>query len=421
MKFILVLALFMMRYASAQDDADLNALQLADQITTTTATSSNWRIFTEGSLGGSELRSNGSFQSNQRLSLDLRYDNSFAPGWRAVFSDRLDVNWPAVPPADNAINTIKEAYLSWQAQTDLLFDFGRINERNGAALGYNPTDYFKTNAVRSIVSLDPNSLKENRQGSVMLRAQKLFNTSSVSVLYSPKLANDINYSTFNPNVAATNNENRWLLSYSQKITEGFNPQFLLFKSDQQPIQFGLNLSSLINDATVVFFEWSGGRSPSLLTQALQQQGIPYLDDTRFRQRFASGVTYTTSNKISLTAELDYNGAGQDQQHWDALQQGSPLIYGSYRNLLQATQESPTKQSAFFYGTWQDAGINHLDLSALARIDLIDSSRLTWMELRYHLPRAEFALQWQYYSGSPLSEFGVAAQVQTWALVGRYYF
>jgi hypothetical protein len=412
--------------AHAQEDTDLNALQLANQTPTTIEAPSNWHIFTEASAGGSTLRSSNSFQPNQRLSFDLHYDNQFAPSWRVVFSDRVDMSWPAVPSMSNAINTIKEAYLSWQAQPDLLFDVGRINERNGVAFGYNPTDYFKTNAVRSVVSIDPKSLKENRQGSVMLRVQKLSDASSLSVLYSPKFTNFTNVTAgFNPNIAATNNENRWLISYSKKITEGFNPQFLAFKSEQLPIQFGLNLTGLINDATVVFLEWSGGRSPSLLTQALRQQGTPYVDDTAFRSRFASGITYTTKNKISLTAEFEYNGAGQNQASWDALQRGSPLVYGVYRNFLLGAQEPPTRRSVFLYETWQDvginAGINHLDVSAMQRIGLVDSSRLSWLELRYRLPNSEWAVQWQRYSGSSLSEFGATEQTHTWALIGRYYF
>lgn len=405
----------------AQDDLDLQALQLADQATAIPEVPSNWRIFSEASIDGSILRSDDSFQPEQRLSFDLQYDNTFTPGWRAVFSDRLDADNPPQAPANNTINTIKEAYLSWQTGPDLLFDFGRINVRSGVAIGHNPTDYFKTGAVRSYVSVDPNSLKINRQGSVMLRAQKLFNSGSVTALYSPKIDSNVDYASFNPDFGATNNQNRWLISYSPKITEGYNPQFLVFESDQLPTQFGINLTSLINDATVMYAEWSGGRSPSQLSQSLQQQGLPYADDTTFRNRIASGVTYTSNHKISLTGELEYDGAGLDQSQWDALRNGPISIYSVYRYWLNSEQEPPTKRALFFFGTWQDAGINHLDLSAMERYNFEDSSRLSWLEVRYHLTRTEFALQWQLNSGSRLSEYGALQQVQTWALVGRYYF
>ena len=383
------------------------------------AAPSNWRVFAEGSLGGVVLRNSDSFQPDQRASFDLRYDNTFAPGWRAVFSDRLDYDNPAQAPFDNTINTLRESYLSWQPDSAMLFDLGRINERNGVALGYNPTDYFKTNAVRSVVSVDPNSLKENRQGSVMLKAQQLADAGSATLLFSPKLANTVSYADFNPDLAATNNVNRWLLSVSPKLSEDLNPKLLVFKADQTPVQFGLNLTSLISDAAVVYVEWSGGRSLSQLSQAQQMMKLPFTDDTAFRNRLASGLTYTTDNKISLTAEVEYNGAGLDQQQWQAL--GSSRFYGLYRYWLQSIQESPTKRSAFLYGSWQDALINHLDLAAMEKCNLADHSRLSWLEARYHLSHSEFALQWQLDSGSRTSEFGAARQTQTWALVGRVYY
>ena len=419
--FLTCMVMIFSQQVLAQDDADLQALKLADLATTKREAPSDWRVFIEASAGGSVLRDADIFQPGQRLSFDLQYDNTFAPGWRAVFADRLDSENPAQLPANNTINTIKEAYLSWQTRPDLLFDLGRINDRNGVALGYNPTDYFKTNAVRSYVSVDPNSLKENRQGSVMLRAQELFDSGSVTLLFSPKIDGQVDYASFNPDFAATNNENRWLLSYSPKITEGFNPQFLVFQSEQLPVQFGLNMTYLVNDATVIYAEWSGGRSSTLLAQSLQQQGLPYAAGKAFRNRLASGVTYTTDNKISLTAELEYNGAGLDQNQWNTLWTSPIEIYGVYRNWLNVTQESPTKRAAFLFGGWQDAFINHLDLSAMERLNLDDSSRLSWLEARYHLTQTEFALQWQLNSGSRLSEYGAAPQSQTWALVGRYYF
>ena len=403
----------------AQQDPDLDALQLADSIATPQATPSNWRTFAEASLGGAVQRYTDTFQADQRVSLDARYDNTFAPGWRAVFSDRFDADNPAQTPFGHSINTLRESYLSWQAESDLLFDLGRINERNGVALGYNPTDYFKTNAVRSVVSVDPNSLKENRQGSVMFKAQHLSDTSSVTLLFSPKLSDTPSNADFNPDLAATNNVNRWLLSFSPKLSEDINPKLLVYKADQAPVQFGLNLTSLINDATVVYLEWSGVRNQSQLSQAGQLQGLPFENDASFKNRTDGGLTYTTDNKISLTAEYEYNGLGLDQQHWDRL--GASPFYGLLRYWLQSIQESPTKRSAFLYASWQDALLNHLDLSAMEKINLTDNSRLSWLEARYHLSHTEFALQWQQDSGSRFSEFGAVRQNQSWAVLGRVYF
>jgi hypothetical protein len=406
----------------ATDDA---ALDLADRIPEAPQQARNWHLFAEGALGSDKLR-DGRTQSNHRLSLDLQYDAAFAPGWRAVLSDRLDASWPPTNALTNehAINTIKEAYLSWQAQANTILDLGRINVRNGVAVGYNPTDYFRAQAVRSSVSVDPNSLKINRQGSVMLRGQKLWNSGSITAIVSPRLANqasDSGNSGFNPNLGATNHENRWLIAVSQKITDRLSPQFLLYKPASLPAQLGFNLSGLVNDATVAYVEWSGGRSPSLLAQALDQQGIAHTDDSAFRNRLATGLTTTTANKISLTAEVQYNGGAQDNDSWTLMRNNPTPALGLYRNWLQQAQEPVTRWRTFAHLRWQDALINHLDLSALAYYNLADHSRLTWIEARYHWQRTELALQWQRYTGEALTEFGATPQLWSWQVVLRQYF
>ncbi|HCE08959.1 MAG TPA: hypothetical protein DEQ40_10225, partial [Oxalobacteraceae bacterium] len=99
------------------DEHDDAALLLADKAPATVAQASNWQVFVEGAYGGDMLRVDRRSQQNHRLSFDLQYDNAFAPDWRAVFADRLDIDSP--PQAGNqnsSINTIKEAYVSWQAR-----------------------------------------------------------------------------------------------------------------------------------------------------------------------------------------------------------------------------------------------------------------------------------------------------------------
>ena len=418
---VLVMCAALYNSAQATEDPDLKALMLADQAPKTVEQPSNWRSFIEAGVGRSLLRSTGSDQNNQRLSVDLQYDNSFAPGWRVMLSDRLDMSWPPQSGDQRSINTIKEAYLSWQASSDQLLDAGRINVRNGVALGYNPTDFFRSSALRSVVSVDPASLKENRQGSIMLRGQQLWDSGSLTALFSPRISDQANNAAFNPDVGATNHENRWMLALSQKLSADITPQWLLFKSEQQPVQFGMNLTGLINDSTVLFAEWAGGRSTSLLTQAYQQQGIPAQNDNAFRNRAAVGVSYTTTNKLTLTGELEYNGGALDAQQWDRLRNGPLPLYGVYRNAVQLAQESPTKRSAFVYASWQDALINHLDLSAMTRYDMADASRMWWLEARYHLSHSEYALQWQRNSGNKLSDYGAAPKALSWQLLARYYF
>ena len=61
------------------------------------------------------------------------------------------------------------------------------------------------------------------------------------------------------------------------------------------------------------------------------------------------------------------------------------------------------------------------LSGFVRHDLVTRSRAQWLEARYHLDRADFALQWQLYSGGPDSVYGQVPQRRTLELSARLYF
>ena len=402
--------------ARADDLADLDALTLADAPPTTTQPAArDWQAFAELAFG-QFTAPNESVTTNHRLSLDLQVDTAIAPRWRAVLADRLDGKWPPQMGDEHYINTLKEAYVSWQATDERLLDLGRVNVRNGVATGYNPTDYFRNGAVRSMVSSDPGSLKKNRLGSVMLRGQTLWNGGSLTALASPKMAEQASDTAFSPDYGATNNQNRWLLALSQRLTEKISPQWLLYGEDRQPAQLGLNLTTLVGDASVLFAEWSGGQSRSQLSQA----GLT-ADDTSFHTRVATGVTYTAGNKLSMTLEYACNDAALNADQWSALQRGSPLAYGRYRAWAQAAQELPTQDMLGLYANWPDAIVPHLDLGAMLRANRADNSRTHWVEARYHWSHTDLAVQLQVNSGGPTSDYGAAPQQRIWQLSLRQYF
>jgi len=53
-------------------------------------------------------------------------------------------------------------YASWEPLDRTYLDLGRINLKSGVALGFNPTDFFKTRAVVEPLSADPSVLREDR-------------------------------------------------------------------------------------------------------------------------------------------------------------------------------------------------------------------------------------------------------------------
>ncbi|MFZ2650138.1 MAG: hypothetical protein WA210_08520, partial [Burkholderiaceae bacterium] len=375
----------------------------------------DWRVSTEAALSESALRGAGR-ERVERVSIDVHVDKALGAGWRAVFADRLDARRQPDPGARDNVNTLKEAYLSWQAAPDVIADLGRVNVRHGSAYGYNPTDYFRAGALRSVTSIDPASLRENRLGSVMLRGQVLWTDGSLSALYSPKLADQPSAGEFSADLGATNRRDRWLVAASHKISDRLNPQALLYGAAGEPVQLGLNLSALLNDATVAHLEWSGGRSASLLAQALALQ-----DGSAFRSRLSTGLTYTAPNKLSLTVELQANGAGLASAEWDALRSAAPAAYGRYRGFVADLQDPPTRQRVFLRAHWEDAFMNHLDLTGMSYFDAVDSSRLFLVEARYHWPRVDVALLWQLNSGQPGSSYGGLPQRRIWQALAKYFF
>ncbi|MFL6654906.1 MAG: hypothetical protein ACJ8KA_08950, partial [Sulfurifustis sp.] len=85
------------------------------------------------------------------------------------------------------------------------------------------------------------------------------------------------------------------------------------------------------------------------------------------------------------------------------------------------QDPPTQRNVFFFARWEDALLVHLDLSALARLNLADDSRLSFLETRYHWEHVDAALQWQHNGGAASSEFGALLQETIWQALVTYFF
>lgn len=405
--------------AFAQDEEEEAALSLANRAPETVEVPRAWRLFVEGAFQEANMHYGLPEEQLHRATVDVQIDKTLSPQWRVVLADRLDMgdvtNLSGTTSVTD-VNTLKELYASWAAQTNVLIDAGRINPRLGAAAGYNPTDEFRAGAVRTVDSSDPASLRENRMGSVMLRGQTLWTGGSLTALFSPKLEDQPNSAGFNVDLGATNGQQRWMLIASQRLTESLNPQFLLWQEQDKAPQVGLNLTGLWGTAAVPYLEWSAGRSASLLAQAMLGA-----NDTAYRSRLACGITYTFENKLSLTGEYEYSGAGMNGQQWRAFQQGPLAAYEQLRIFAFNAQDMVTRRALFALASWQDAGIRNLDLKAWTKFDLIDHSRMIWLEARYHWRRVEAAVQGQFDSGTTLSDFGALPQARIWTALVRYYF
>ena len=376
----------------------------------------NTKMTVEGALGNNSQRYQSGSIDTQRASFDLLYSGSLGPGLRAVVSDRVDAMHPAVSGMDATVNSLREAYLSWQpGGGDTVLDFGRINVRSGPAYGYNPTDFFRDGSLRVLTSADPFALRQNRMGSVMLRGQRLWSGGSLSAAYSPKLANSPSADGWNLDLGSTNNRNRALITLGTQFSQNVNSQVMLYKEDGRSATLGANMTALVSDAATAHMEWTHGSEPDLFSRAL---GLPTAAVSR--NRFVGGVTYTTLGKTSITAEYQYNGFGLNKSDWSALA-SAPRAQLAYLSEAVRLQELAPRQAYLIYVTQKDLLMKGLDLTAYLRLNPGDSSKLAWLELRHHWSNFDLSLQWQQNIGSAGTEFGVLPVRRIVQILGNYYF
>ena len=416
--FASVLCVALMGGATAAHAADgppddLDALSLADRPAAPPTAARPWRLYAELAGGRDHWRGGAVPTDLTRGALDFRYDGRWSDSLRGVLSNRFDHVRRGTPRERSDVNALREVYLGWQPRDDLGVDAGRVNVRHGAAWGFNPTDYFKDNALRVVVSPDPAQLRENRLGTVALRGQWLSGAGAFSATLSPRLTRrGPSEDTWSLDLGATNDRNRWLLTASRKFGERLDAEVLLHGGESTPKELGLNASVLATGALVGFLEFSTGEGPSFADRALARA-----QPRHTQRRAAAGATYTTGFNLSLTAEADYSTAGLDRAEWQA---SSPAERQRLLVASQRLQELPVRRALFVYATWKDAFVRRLDVSGFVRHDPVTHGRVQWLETRYRADRMDVALQWQGFSGRSASLFGSVPQARTVELSLRFY-
>lgn len=376
------------------------------------------RLALEASFGRIERTQGLGAQDGRRVSIDLRYSRRLGPAWRLSFSDRLDDIHPLPEGQRSTRNSLRELYAAWQEQgSETSVEIGRINLRHGPAMGYNPTDYFRAGALRTITTADPIALRENRLGTGLLRVSRLGADTGYSVAIAPKLDSaDDTGNAWSPAFGATNNNDRILLTGNARLSERINFQALALAERGRSPSLGASTTALLSDAVVAYGEWSYEKSRSLRDEILSAPG-----SAKRYHKAAVGMTYTLPTGLAVTAEAEYNGAGLDREAWMQVLGHGPAAYERYVALTQPSQELGSVRAWLIYATQKGVGLKQLDLTGFVRQNAHDHSRLVWAELRYHWDRFDAAFQWQRSSGTDRSEFGVNPYRQIVLLQGTWYF
>jgi hypothetical protein len=354
-----------------------------------------------------------SYNWQDRLLLDWREEWRLGDAVRLTFSDRFNLRFEndiPFPSQANVINELRELYASAEPAARRYVDVGRVNVKSGIALGYNPTDYFKTRAVVEPLSLDPTVLRENRLGTVMVRAQQLWQQGSLTAAFAPALSapvpiyNNLELPSFNPMLGLTNAETRLLLKGSVNVASNFSPEFLLFRGGGET-RIGFNIAENVSPQIVTYLEWSGGRQGSLVSEALRfgrETGtlpanapsvLPAHPHDYFINQLAVGASYTTQARLTLNLEFHFNQAGftaSDWNRWFAVGQAGanmPTISAElwYLREYALDQQQPvTRDSLFLRADWVDAFVPRLELVGFIDTDLHDGSSLVQVSADYYL-------------------------------------
>jgi hypothetical protein len=350
----------------------------------------------------------------ERALLDVRKEWHVDDHLRIAYSGRLNLRAGeelGFPSHENLSNDLREAYLSWEPRERLFLDVGRINLKSGVALGFNPTDFFKTRAVVEPLSVDPVVLREDRLGTLMLRAERVWDGGSLTAAYAPAVAADspiytsYNLPSFDPMLGRTNAHDRWLLKGSFDVAAGVSPELLAYASAGR-VRFGANLAENVGQSVVTYLEWSGGRQGTASGDALAfgrltgtlpaaaAAVLPGLAPVGFRNQLAVGASYTTAlPRITFNLELHYDEAGFSGTDWDqwfrsgsGAAAGSPLAAALWyiRSYANDQQQLISRRFAFLRMDWVDALVPKLEVTGFVDTDLTDGSTRLQLGADYYL-------------------------------------
>lgn len=361
-------------------------------------------------------RDEGAAADSGRLVFDYARTWQLAPGWTARLSDQLDQvarRNQFGPSTSHVLNSLREAWVGWHSAGGAIqyyLDAGRINVRNGIGSGYNPTDFFKRDAVnRALATLDPGALRESRMGTVMLRAQVIGDAGAVTLGLAPRMtaerAPGDPGSDTSLALDRTNSRRAAYVKWSPQWSQRVSLDVLAFQREQERAQLGLNLSLLAGDAVVLNAEWTGARR-AVLPGPGENAAPP-----AWRNRAAVNLVWTTPLGLELTLEREYAGDALDRAQWRRWRAVSdPLglqALGALAEHRQLEQEPMMRDSWFARLYWRDAfGVRDLALACFTLRNSYDGSALTQVSAS-----RSFGQRWRAgvlaaaYGGDRTSQFG----------------
>jgi hypothetical protein len=345
-----------------------------------------------------------------RTSLDVAALWKPASSLTLALSDRLNAfeqDGQKILSRNTIRNDLREASVTWEPSPGSYLEAGRINVRDGAALGFNPTDFFKTRTLVGQASLDPSVIRQNRLGTLMFRAQTIWANGSASVAYAPKITQpsatlENDPLGVDPRFDATNAAHRVLCALNFELLD-LSPQLLAY-FELHRSKIGANVSRPIGDAVVAYAEWAGGPEENLIARATAfgkataslPPNAPTLPptsaNTAFRNDVAAGFSWTIAATMTINVEYHFHDAGftpADWNNWYRLGSAPnapaalPGALWFVRGYATDQQEPVAQDQLFVRASWPRALIPELEFDAFAFVSLLDGSVLSQLSANYY--------------------------------------
>jgi len=353
------------------------------------------------------------FNWQERLLLDVREEWRLGERVQLAYSSRLNLraeNDIAFPGRENLIHDLRELYLSTEPAERSYLDIGRINLKSGVALGFNPTDFFKTRAVVEPLSVDPTVLREDRLGTLMVRAEHIWEHGSLTAAFAPALQRatplytNLDLPSVDPMLDRTNAANRMLLKLGADRIGDVSPEVLAYH-EGDATRFGTNLTANLGQRTVAYLEWSGGRRGSLIDEALRfgrdtgtlppqaASVLPASGQTSFASELALGASYTAGTHLTLNLEYHFDQSAfgaLDWSSWFAVGEASRSNVATLaelwliRGYALEQQQPVSRHSVFLRADCMDAWVPKLELAGFVDVDVHDGSTLMQLSADYYV-------------------------------------
>lgn len=406
-------------WVQAQSEASFDPLAFAAQPAEAGAERLGLRLETWAQ--GVDGRDGSGSEMLWRGVLDFRREWRVSEAVRMGLSDRIEAVTAPGDEADRQRNALRELYLNWQATPHTYLDAGRINLRQGVAMGYNPTDYLRENAVVMRSSQNPAALRENRLGAVMLRTQTVHDLGSAQLAVLPQLsdADSFDEDFWALGLERTNRHRAALLRIAPRTGERLVMDFTGFARAGDAPQLGSNLSFTATDALVLQLEWSGGQRAALPAPGAVSGASGWFN------RLAAGGTWTTPAGLVLTLEHHYAGdalSEADWQAWRGAQGSEARALGVLRQDVSERQDLLVRRYWFARAAWDRAfDLATLDLSAFARRNAYDHSTMLQLDATWHVnDRLDVSAMLNRMIGNDSSEFGASPVRSAVAVYLRWF-